>query len=428
MNMLGMLLRIIEEIAIYVCGFLLLTQGMKLRFPKRVTLILWTICYGGCAIFHVWLAATLFKFNSYEYLAAFALSLIFIGICYQVAWIHAFVQCLVYWGYIVCYRYIFASIGVMVSHSIDMGVYVHRMGTWYLSEFLEAILLTALLILFTYKKKGKLLLQFQNTAFYVYIPAMFVIGGLLFLWYRMTGEKGMFVNVTGTFAFAVLTVFALIYVYDSDAKNKQMSLEYNRRQLMEQYELLCMNYEEKRKAIHDELQQNALLVEYLKDNKVEEALALLQMQEQDYRKTAVPLTTGILEMDLLLHHKGQLCTQKQIALHVEAQVHTNPFTVNEWCVLFGNLMDNAIEAVELLPPERREISVKMKNHNQMFLMEINNPYAVAPRQQNGHFFTQKRNPGNHGIGLESCKNIVRQHDGELLIKDENQQFSVEIII
>ena len=98
------------------------------------------------------------------------------------------------------------------------------------------------------------------------------------------------------------------------------------------------------------------------------------------------------------------------------------------CILLGNLLDNAIEAVRGLDREKREIRVRMMTPNNMFLLEIQNPYEGVRRKVQERYLTTKSDHNLHGLGLDSVKRIVEKNGGFLEISDENQIFQVNVTL
>lgn len=98
------------------------------------------------------------------------------------------------------------------------------------------------------------------------------------------------------------------------------------------------------------------------------------------------------------------------------------------CILLGNLLDNAIEAVRGLDREKREIRVRMMTPNNMFLLEIQNSYEGVRKKVQERYLTTKSDHNLHGLGLDSVKRIVEKNGGFLEISDENQIFQVNVTL
>ena len=99
------------------------------------------------------------------------------------------------------------------------------------------------------------------------------------------------------------------------------------------------------------------------------------------------------------------------------------------CVLIGNLLDNSIEAVKKLPKKQRQIEVLFKSANEIFILEVVNPYAGDLKKKNNYYLTTKKeNRQLHGIGLRSVEKIVHNYGGDLEIKDVGHIFRVTVTV
>lgn len=95
------------------------------------------------------------------------------------------------------------------------------------------------------------------------------------------------------------------------------------------------------------------------------------------------------------------------------------------CVLLGNLLDNAIEAEELLK-DGRQIRLHMREEFGIVFITIRNRIAESVLQKNRLLQSTKRNRGMHGFGIASVRGIVRKYNGTLKMNEENGWFQVEI--
>ena len=94
------------------------------------------------------------------------------------------------------------------------------------------------------------------------------------------------------------------------------------------------------------------------------------------------------------------------------------------CTILSNALDNAIEAcVKLQNPSDRYINVKINTDNGIFI-SVSNPSAEAPKKIAGVFISTKKDKENHGLGLKSIRRTVDKHGGDMLIKHENNIFTL----
>ena len=99
----------------------------------------------------------------------------------------------------------------------------------------------------------------------------------------------------------------------------------------------------------------------------------------------------------------------------------------EICSLFGDLLDNALEACEkVTDKERKKISIKIEQHMQMLFLEIKNGTDKLPAKSGHTFLTSKQDKSLHGYGLKSVERIVTRYDGDLAYEMEDGMFVVSI--
>lgn len=96
-------------------------------------------------------------------------------------------------------------------------------------------------------------------------------------------------------------------------------------------------------------------------------------------------------------------------------------------VVFGNLMENAIDAVSYLPEGERKITVIGTRDKGAVLLEVTNPYTGGLRQNKyGKIISTKSQA--RGLGLESVSAIVQSHNGMMEIDTDHDTFRVSVYI
>ena len=98
--------------------------------------------------------------------------------------------------------------------------------------------------------------------------------------------------------------------------------------------------------------------------------------------------------------------------------------------LFGNAIDNAIEAViKLSDDEKRIIGVKVCAVGNMITVNIHNfyEYDIRFNHETGLPETSKKNKNIHGYGMKSIRYIVEKYDGSLSVKAKDGIFRLDIL-
>jgi hypothetical protein len=140
--------------------------------------------------------------------------------------------------------------------------------------------------------------------------------------------------------------------------------------------------------------------------------------------------TGNEVMDILLSERMEECRKKGIRLvpYVDGR-QLSFLNAMDLCAIFGNAMDNAIEAAEKVTyVNMREISVKIGVSDGMLLMRFQNYFDGTLKQQDGQILTSKEDGQEHGYGLENIRMIAEQYDGAVACETNGQEFSLHVLI
>ena len=96
----------------------------------------------------------------------------------------------------------------------------------------------------------------------------------------------------------------------------------------------------------------------------------------------------------------------------------------EVTTVFGNLLDNAIEACDMVP-NNRFIDMKLDKYNEFIVINITNRTMPIEKWYLGKPVSRKGK--NHGIGLLNVENIIKKYDGSMVLEEVNKKFSCKII-
>ena len=97
------------------------------------------------------------------------------------------------------------------------------------------------------------------------------------------------------------------------------------------------------------------------------------------------------------------------------------------CLVFSNLLENAIQASVKTAPARRKINVEVyPHHNHLLLIHVENTFDGKIQQKNNIFQSSKRS-GN-GIGIESVRHITDKNGGACDFTYKDGIFSAKIML
>ena len=140
------------------------------------------------------------------------------------------------------------------------------------------------------------------------------------------------------------------------------------------------------------------------------------------------IKTGNDVLDTILTEKSLVCNKNHISLTCVADgARLNFIDEIDLYTLFGNIFDNAIEAVLLLDEEKRAIGFTTKLTGDLFSLNIRNFYKDEIIFADGLPQTIKADKEYHGFGMKSIKRIVEKYKGDLLIDAANGIFDMNIL-
>ena len=185
---------------------------------------------------------------------------------------------------------------------------------------------------------------------------------------------------------------------------------------------------EVRKTKHD-MKNNMIYLQNLLKVNPEEAEKYLEKYIGDTtEKTEEFSKSGNLPVDAVLNYKNMIAKSKGINIILEQQIPIDlPYKDSDICIILGNLLDNAIEAVE--SSRNKEIRVYIMYFRHKFKIKVSNYYeGQLKKDGSGDYVTGKGDKINHGLGLKSVRTIVESYGGLMEISSEDFIFQVSILI
>ena len=188
----------------------------------------------------------------------------------------------------------------------------------------------------------------------------------------------------------------------------------------------CREMQKTRQIAHDMRNHVMTLKKYDNERNGEQLHEYIQNLGQELTLYETQVWTGIEILDYLLTQEKKKADQRNIAFQIETQrIDELPFSDVEIVSVFGNLLDNAIEACEKMKTEKRWIHVLLKKQRHMFFMEIVNSVEQEADQKN---VEKNKEGGLHGYGLINVRQIVERHKGEMNCQATGGEYSVTIIM
>lgn len=139
--------------------------------------------------------------------------------------------------------------------------------------------------------------------------------------------------------------------------------------------------------------------------------------------------TGNETLDIILTEKRLVCVKNQIVFSCIADGEKLGFMSDaDICALFGNALDNAIEAVcRIENAEKRSISLTVKTVRDFLSVCVRNSCLGDIVFEDGLPRSTKGDAVNHGYGMKSIKSIVGRYGGEFSVAAHDEIFELNML-
>lgn len=138
--------------------------------------------------------------------------------------------------------------------------------------------------------------------------------------------------------------------------------------------------------------------------------------------------TGCDPLDVILSEKSLYCRKNDITLTCMVDGGSLSFmSASELYSLFGNILSNAVEAVEgLADKEKKVISFTVRRVSEMLIIESENYYNGNISFKDGLPLTNKSDKLSHGYGMKSIKMLTAKHGGEVSVSADGDVYRLKI--
>ena len=127
-------------------------------------------------------------------------------------------------------------------------------------------------------------------------------------------------------------------------------------------------------------------------------------------------------VNAILSHFSTLCQQKGITLTLDLAVpENNPhISDSDLCVIFGNLLENAVEACDRLGYSEKFIRLNSQIQYELLVITMDNSFNGMIQKEDDRFRSAKRD--DFGIGLTSIQSVARKAGGNASFQGDGKVF------
>lgn len=282
-----------------------------------------------------------------------------------------------------------------------------------------------------FKKKS----LYMGVSYRILFLLMFVSSTItIFLIFKLSYDIGgtyMYnVSIICSFGLMLSTFFAL-YLYEhltrqAEIIQNQKQYEYHLKEQIKHLDEIVVTQNQIKKFKHDFLNYEIGLKSYLENKDCDGAISYLNSLSDNFGNSENIIETGNAALDAILSAKKAIAESKGISFTTQIQI---PQKVDiepiDMCIIFGNAIDNAIEACEKIKDKSKKIDLTLICQDKRVFCKITNTIAERP---NNIFKTSKSDTQNHGFGLDNIKTSLAKYNSEPTITQTNDEFIIKFII
>lgn len=227
---------------------------------------------------------------------------------------------------------------------------------------------------------------------------------------------------------AVFSSLGCVYLVAYISKTTQDMYNMQKMQMQQKYYEDKLKDEERVRAVYHDMKNHLLVLEGSQGTEVTRRMAQeLRAQIADYEDY---IHTGNDFLDIIIRDKAEKAREKHIdfsaAIDIGGADFIEPLDIS---TLFGNSIDNAIEASEKLPENQRVIAVKAGRVNDFVSILIeNNCVEKQAADKDGKHRTTKADSFLHGFGIANMEKTAEKYGGTCTTRQEDGKFTLKILI
>lgn len=271
----------------------------------------------------------------------------------------------------------------------------------------------------------------------VLIPtgSIYIMNNVFMLGFIENNDQTCF-NSTVTVIILLGINILIFYIYMKLADDLQLR---RMASVYEQQLELCERHQQEREIstlqlrdIKHNMKNNLVsILAYAENREYEKIIGFVsEIMDESGMAIATVSNSGNIVIDSLIGYWYVTAQKKGIDFIVDICVPMMmPFKGADICLIFGNLLENAVEAAQKADG-KRYIKIKMKyDKNNLLLFVVNSYKGKLIKAKDNRLKSTKADAGNHGVGLASVYRAAAKYHGTVIIEDSvPEQFKIHVVL
>lgn len=181
------------------------------------------------------------------------------------------------------------------------------------------------------------------------------------------------------------------------------------------------------RTMHHDMNNHMLMLAcYIEKGEYQKALKYIGKITNDLIECKIYTDTNNQTLNAMIDLKRAVCKNEDILLKCYIQNDIPEFNDVAFCTVFGNLMDNAIEAEKT--EANKEIRLSIELQGSYLRITIQNSISSEVLVNGKLPKTSKLDKINHGLGIESINNTVSKNNGAIEFYEQDGWFVSDVLM
>lgn len=206
-----------------------------------------------------------------------------------------------------------------------------------------------------------------------------------------------------------------------EATNRMLEKQLNMQ--ISHYEALTSQYEANRRIRHDIMHHVNTIQYLLADGKQQEAAEYAGQFLKENRRSSMLGSCENPVVDAFLFGRVEEAKKQGIPVKTDIILPAElPISNTELVIVFGNIMDNAVEACAKIDNPSIELDARIEGS--YLIISETNPALPEPEDNK-----KRRIPElERGVGTQILESLAKKHDGSSVIETKDGKFTVSVIL
>ena len=292
-----------------------------------------------------------------------------------------------------------------------------------------------LVVYFTLEKYYKRIVNeniiLKHTKLFFCIPLIFFTAICIFvssLYKQQTGiEKDFFLPLVLLNLFALISYYAalksIVDSYDAAAEHERLFAAKTQLDLWEnQYKTLQSKIDADTRKRHDWRQHIITIMGFAESRDLDGLEDYLKDYKEKYLIPDKPPICDIASLNLLFQYYQRKAEDMDIRMSVNSVYFGRcSISPSELSVLFGNLLENALEACAHMTTGSKYINFRILRESERIIFSCENSFDGTIHKDKDKFLSRK---DNGGAGISSIEGIIQKYGGHLKIQNSGNIFKI----